>query len=40
MIQAIEKMYGAHKCEWLSLDLESIKSIDSCADSFLNKMYR
>ena len=37
VIQAVEKMYGAHKCEWLSLDLESIKSIDSCADSFFEQ---
>ena len=40
VIQAIEKLYGAHKCEWLSLDLESIKSVDKCVDSFLSKMYR
>ena len=37
VIQAIEKMYGAQKCEWLYLDLESIKSIDSCADSFFEQ---
>lgn len=37
VIQAIEKMYGAHKCEWLSLDLGSIKSIDRCADSFFEQ---
>ena len=34
VIQTIEKLYGTHKCEWLFLDLESIKSIDRCADSF------
>jgi len=37
VIQAVEKMYGAQKCKWLSLDLESIKSIDSCADSFFEQ---
>ncbi len=37
VIQAVKKMYGAQKCEWLSLDLESIKSIDSCADSFFEQ---
>ena len=37
VIQAVEKMCGAHKCKWLSLDLESIKSIDSCADSFFEQ---
>ena len=37
VIQVIEKLYGARKCEWLSLDLESIKSIDSCADSFFEQ---
>ena len=37
VIQAVEKMSGAHKCEWLSLDLESIKSIESCADSFFEQ---
>ena len=37
VIQAIEKLYGAHKCEWLSLDLGSIKSIDRCADSFFEQ---
>ena len=34
VIMAIEKLYGADKCDWLFLDLESIKSIDKCADSF------
>ena len=37
VIQTVEKMYGAHKCKWISLDLESIKSIDSCADSFFEQ---
>ena len=37
VIQTIEKLYGANKCEWLSLDLESIKSIDKCADSFVKQ---
>ena len=37
VIQAIEKLYGAHKCVWLSLDLESIKSINRCADSFFEQ---
>ena len=37
VIQAIEKLYGAHKCEWLSLDLGSINSIDRCADSFFEQ---
>ena len=37
VIQAIEKLYGVHKCEWLSLDLGSIKSIDRCADSFFEQ---
>ena len=37
VIQAIEKLYGAHKCEWLSLDLGSIKSIDRCVDSFFEQ---
>ena len=34
VIMAIEKLYGADKCDWLFLNLESIKSIDKCADSF------
>ena len=37
VIQAIEKLHGTHKCEWLFLDLESIKSIDKCADSFFEQ---
>jgi len=37
VIQAIEKLYGAHKCEWLSLDLGSIKSIDRCTDFFFEQ---
>ena len=37
VIQAIEKLHGAHICEWLSLDLGSIKSIDRCADSFFGQ---
>ena len=39
VIQVIEKLYGAHKCEWLSLDLESIKSIHRCADSFFKQNF-
>ncbi len=37
VIQAIKKLYGTHKCKWLSLDLESMKSIDRCADSFFEQ---
>ena len=37
VIKAIENLHGARKCEWLSLDLGSIKSIDRCADSFFEQ---
>ena len=37
VIQAIEKLYGVRKCEWLSLDLGSIKSIDRYAEFFFEQ---
>ena len=37
VIQAIEEQHGAQKCEWFSLELDSLESVHSCADFFLEK---
>ena len=37
VINALEKLRGAQKCEWISLNLDSLGSVHTCADTFLKK---